>query len=393
MNRLNALVFLFVAAAAAACNNDNTTKTTQKMSTDSTEVVTKLPARSGFTDSIDGKPTDLYLLKNSKGVSLAVTNYGGRFVGLLVPDKTGKLRDVVVGFKTLQEFVNSSEPYFGATIGRVGNRIAKGKFSIDGKEYTLFTNNGPNTLHGGKKGFQSVVWDAQQPNDSTLILSYLSEDGEEGFPGNLQVKVTYALNDRNEVTMDYEATTDKKTVVNLTNHAFFNLNGEGSGTINNHVLQINADSYTPVDATLIPTGKIEPVAGTPFDFVKPATIGSRLDTLGNIQLKYGKGYDHNFVLRTTGVAGLNTAASIVGDQSGIVMEIATVEPGLQFYGGNFMQSAHTFKGGSKDNFRTAFCLETQHFPDAPNQPSFPSIILEPAKTYKSSSIYKFSVQQ
>lgn len=393
MNRLNALVFLFVAAAAAACNNDNTTKTTQKMSTDSTEVVTKLPARSGFTDSIDGKPTDLYLLKNSKGVSLAVTNYGGRFVGLLVPDKTGKLRDVVVGFKTLQEFVNSSEPYFGATIGRVGNRIAKGKFSIDGKEYTLFTNNGPNTLHGGKKGFQSVVWDAQQPNDSTLILSYLSEDGEEGFPGNLQMKVTYALNDRNEVTMDYEATTDKKTVVNLTNHAFFNLNGEGSGTINNHVLQINADSYTPVDATLIPTGKIEPVAGTPFDFVKPATIGSRLDTLGNIQLKYGKGYDHNFVLRTTGVAGLNTAASIVGDQSGIVMEIATVEPGLQFYGGNFMQSAHTFKGGSKDNFRTAFCLETQHFPDAPNQPSFPSIILEPAKTYKSSSIYKFSVQQ
>ena len=393
MNRLNALVFLFVAAAAAACNNDNTTKTTQKMSTDSTEVVTNFPARSGFTDSIDGKPTDLYLLKNSKGVSLAVTNYGGRFVGLLVPDKTGKLRDVVVGFKTLQEFVNSSEPYFGATIGRVGNRIAKGKFSIDGKEYTLFTNNGPNTLHGGKKGFQSVVWDAQQPNDSTLILSYLSEDGEEGFPGNLQVKVTYALNDRNEVTMDYEATTDKKTVVNLTNHAFFNLNGEGSGTINNHVLQINADSYTPVDATLIPTGKIEPVAGTPFDFVKPATIGSRLDTAGNVQLKYGKGYDHNFVLRTTGVAGLNTAASIVGDQSGIVMEIATVEPGLQFYGGNFMQSAHTFKGGSKDNFRTAFCLETQHFPDAPNQPSFPSIILEPAKTYKSSSVYKFSVQQ
>lgn len=303
------------------------------------------------------------------------------------------MRDVVVGFKTLQEFVNSSEPYFGATIGRVGNRIAKGKFSIDGKEYTLFTNNGPNTLHGGKKGFQSVVWDAQQPNDSTLILSYLSKDGEEGFPGNLQVKVTYALNDRNEVTMDYEATTDKKTVVNLTNHAFFNLNGEGRGTINNHVLQINADSYTPVDATLIPTGKIEPVAGTPFDFVKPATIGSRLDTAGNVQLKYGKGYDHNFVLRTTGVAGLNTAASIVGDQSGIVMEIATVEPGLQFYGGNFMQSAHTFKGGSKDDFRTAFCLETQHFPDAPNQPYFPSIILEPAKTYKSFSVYKFSVQQ
>ncbi|HSN61618.1 MAG TPA: aldose epimerase family protein, partial [Ferruginibacter sp.] len=264
---------------------------------------------------------------------------------------------------------------------------------IDGKAYTLFTNNGPNTLHGGKKGFQDVVWDAQQLNDSTLSLTYLSKDGEEGFPGNLSVKVIYGLNEQNEVTMNYEATTDKKTVVNLTNHAFFNLNGEGSGSINNHLLQINADAYTPVDATLIPTGKIEPVAGTPFDFTKAVSIGSRLDTVGNQQLKFGMGYDHNFVLRTATSAGMQVAATITGDQSGIAMQISTQEPGLQFYGGNFMQSKHTFKGGSKDDFRTAFCLETQHFPDAPNQPGFPSILLEPGKTYHTFSVYKFSIQQ
>ncbi len=387
------IIFLIVISLVASCNNDKQTETKQTTGADSLHRSIDLPARSGFIDTIDGKPTDLFLLKNSSGSTLAITNYGGRFVGLLVPDKNGKLQDVVVGFKTLQEYINSTEAYFGATIGRVGNRIAKGKFSIDGKEYTLFTNNGPNTLHGGKKGFQYVVWDAQQPNDSTLVLSYLAKDGEEGFPGNLNVKVTYGLNQRNEVTMDYEATTDKKTVVNLTNHAFFNLNGEGSGTINNHLLQINADAYTPVDATLIPTGKIEPVAGTPFDFTKPMSIGSLLDTAGNIQLRYGKGYDHNFVLRSNASGGLNPAATIIGDLSGIVMEIATVEPGLQFYGGNFMQSQNTFKGGSKDDFRTAFCLETQHFPDAPNQKSFPSILLEPGKTYSSSSVYKFSVQQ
>jgi aldose 1-epimerase len=386
------IIFLIAISLVASCNNNKQTETIQEKGTDSLNQSLLLPARSGFTDTIDGKATDLYLLKNNAGVTLAITNYGGRFVSLLVPDKNGKLQDVVVGFKTLEEYINSTEPYFGATIGRVGNRIAKGKFSIDGKEYTLFTNNGPNTLHGGKKGFQYVVWDALQPNDSTLILSYLSEDGEEGFPGNLNVKVTYGLNQNNEVTMHYEANTDKKTVVNLTNHAFFNLNGEGSGTINNHLLQINADAYTPVDATLIPTGKIESVAGTPFDFTQPTSIGSRLDTVGNTQLRFGKGYDHNFVLRSNTSAGLNQAATIIGDKSGIVMNIATTEPGLQFYGGNFMQSQNTFKGGSKDDFRTAFCLETQHFPDAPNQKSFPSILLEPGKTYSSSSVYKFSAQ-
>ena len=389
-------VYLLSVFMAISCNNENGSQINSQATNDkesqSTSPAYSIPDRSGFQDTIDGKPTDLYILKNSQGMLLAITNYGGRFVSLLVPDKQGKMRDVVIGFKTVEEFVNSTEPYFGATIGRFGNRIANGKFSIDGREYTLFTNNGPNTLHGGKKGFQAVVWNARQVNDSILELTYLSKDGEEGFPGNLNVKVTYGLTSNNEVTMNYEARTDKKTVVNLTNHAFFNLNGEGSGTINNHLLQINADQYTPVDSTLIPTGKLEAVAGTPFDFTKPTVIGSRIDTINNVQLKYGKGYDHNFVLRGGKSNSLKHAATVVGDQSGIVMEVHTQEPGLQFYGGNFMQSQNTLKGGSKDDFRTAFCLETQHFPDAPNQPSFPSTVLNPGQTYKTSSVYRFSVR-
>lgn len=351
-------------------------------------------ANNHFKGTIDGKETDLYILKNKSGLQLSITNYGGRFVSLLVPDIEGKKRDVVVGFKNLEGYLNSTEPYFGATIGRFGNRIAKGKFTLDGKEYTLSINNGPNTLHGGKKGFQAVVWDARQVSDSTLELHYLSKDGEEGFPGNLDVTVTYALNN-NDILMTYVATTDKKTVVNLTNHAFFNLNGEGSGTINNHILMINAQLYTPVDSTLIPTGEIESVFTTAFDFTKPIAIGSKLETSDDIQLKYGKGYDHNFVLLVpdSNSAGLKHAATVTGDNSGIVMEVLTDQPGLQFYGGNFMQSKNTFKGGSRDDFRTAFCLETQHFPDAPNKSSFPSTVLEIGKTYRTSSIYRFSVRR
>jgi aldose 1-epimerase len=350
-----------------------------------------LPGRKAFQDSIDGKMTDLYILKNKNGITAAVTNYGGRLVGLWVPDKNGKMTDVVVGFASVQQYVNATEPYFGATIGRYGNRIAKGKFLLDGKQYTLFKNNGPNTLHGGKKGFQYVVWDAKQPNDSTLELHYLSKDMEEGFPGNLDVKVTYTLTGNNEVRFDYVATSDKKTVVNLTNHSFFNLNGEGSGTINNHVLQVNANQYTPVDSTLIPLGKHENVKGTPFDFTTPTAIGARINDSLNTQLKFGKGYDHNFVLNT--VTGIKQAAVIIGDQSGIVMTILTPEPGLQFYGGNFMQSKNIFKSGSKDDFRTAFCLETQHFPDSPNQPGFPTTVLEPGATYQTSSLYQFSIKK
>ncbi|HEU4634078.1 MAG TPA: aldose epimerase family protein, partial [Flavisolibacter sp.] len=257
--------------------------------------------------------------------------------------------------------------------------------------YTLFANNGPNTLHGGKKGFQDVVWDARQVGDSSLELHYLSKDGEEGFPGNLDVKVVYTLNDNNELKIDYTARTDKKTVVNLTNHAFFNLNGQGSGTINNHLLMIDADAYTPVDSTLIPTGKLEPVAGTPFDFKKLTAIGERLDQ-NNVQLKYGNGYDHNFVLNKKGNRGLQHAATAIGDKSGIEMEVFTDQPGLQFYGGNFMQSKNTIKGKHKDDFRTAFCLETQHFPDSPNEPSFPTTVLNKGEVYGTSSVYRFTVR-
>ena len=389
---MNSNIILFsctvVMALMSACNNSESNTTVPK-SDSASKTKAMIPDKKNFEDTIDGKPTELYVLKNHNGMTAAITNYGGRLVGLIVPDKEGKNTDVVVGFNTLEDYAKSTESYFGATIGRVGNRIANGEFSLDGKKYTLFKNNGPNTLHGGKKGFQSVVWDASQPNDSTLILTYLSKDMEEGFPGNLNVKVTYSLTGDNGFKCEYEATTDKKTVVNLTNHAFFNLNGEGSGSILNHSVQLFADGYTPVDSTLIPTGKIERVAGTTFDFITPATIGSRIEQ-DNQQLKYGKGYDHNFVLNKTKVNGLNHAATVIGDQSGIVMNIYTEEPGMQFYSGNFMQGKNTFKDGSKDDFRTAFAMETQHFPDAPNQPSFPSIVLNPGETYHTISVYQFS---
>ena len=390
MHKFLSAAAVFCAFAFVACNNSSTVNNAAATNDTMSKSNTMLPDKKGFQDTIDGKQTGLYILKNKNGMTAAITNYGGRLVSLLVPDKNGRLTDVVVGFSNVKDYINSTEPYFGATIGRVGNRIAKGKFSLDGKQYSLFTNNGPNTLHGGKKGFQAVVWEASQPNDTSLILHYLSKDGEEGFPGNLDVKVTYSLTSDNGFKCDYEATTDKKTVVNLTNHAFFNLNGEGSGTINNHVLQVNAGRYTPVDATLIPTGKIETVSGTPFDFTKPTTIGARVND-NNEQLQFGKGYDHNFVLNES--SGMKHAATIIGDQSGIEMDIYTEEPGLQFYGGNFMQGKNSFKSGAKDDYRTAFALETQHFPDATNQPSFPSIVLEPAKTYHTVSVYRFTVKK
>jgi aldose 1-epimerase len=333
----------------AACNSSSTKTTTDSVKTDSvTKADTSL------------KNASFYILKNKHNLKAVFTNYGGRLVSLFVPSKKDTLTDVVV--------------------------------MLDGKQVTLTINNGPNTLHGGKAGFQYVMFDAAQPNDHTLELSYLSKDMEGGFPGNVKVKVTYTLNDDNELRMDYEATTDKTTVVNLTNHAFFNLNGEGTGTILNHIVQINADKYTPVDSTLIPTGKLEPVAGTPFDFNKPTAIGLRINAK-NQQLKNGTGYDHNFVLAGTAPGKYAHAATVVGDKSGIVMDIYTQEPGLQFYSGNFMQSKNTFKGGSKDDFRTAFAMETQHFPDSPNQPSFPSTTLKPGQVYKTSSYYKFSVKK
>ena len=362
-------------------------KTTKEKAVTQNSATVSLSA-SSFERSIDGKQTGLYTLKNKNGVQAFFTNYGGRLVSLVMPDKKGRMTDVVVGFDDVDKYRKSTEPYFGATIGRFGNRIAKGRFTLDGKEYQLSVNNGLNTLHGGKKGFQDVVWDAEQPNDRTVIFSYLSKDMEEGFPGNLNVKVTYTLTDDNTLQMDYRATTDKKTVVNLTNHAFFNLNGEGSGSILDHTLQINADRYTPVDTALIPLGNHQPVAGTPFDFTRLTKIGARINA-GNEQLANGKGYDHNFVLNKDQSKGLAKAAIVTGDKSGIVMEIYTEEPGLQFYSGNFMQGKNIFKTGSKDDFRTAFALETQHFPDSPNQPAFPSTVLNPGEEYHTRSEYRF----
>ncbi|MES1160261.1 MAG: aldose epimerase family protein, partial [Bacteroidota bacterium] len=342
----------------------------------------------------EGKTTALYILRNRNNAAVAITNYGARVVSILVPDRNGVMTDVALGYDSIGKYIHQPETYFGAVVGRYGNRIAKGKFTLNGKGYKLATNNGPNHLHGGLHGFGAHVWDAKQLNDSTVELTYLSQDQEEGYPGNLQAKVTYTLSgdSANSLKIDYEATTDKPTVVNLTNHTYFNLNGQGSGTINNHLLQLNADRYTPVDSTLIPTGKIEPVAGTPFDFRQPTAIGARIDS-PNQQLKFGKGYDHNFVLNAGSGVGSRLAATVLGDQSGILMQVWTIEPGIQFYGGNFMNGSDPLKGGKKDDYRTAFCLETQHYPDSPNHDNFPSTIVTPGKPYHSQTVFAFGVKE
>lgn len=374
---------------AVSCNSNGTNSTTQKSTKGVVSDTTAISAKS-FEKEIDGKPVHLFSLKNKSGSKALVTNFGGRLVGLFVPDKEGKLVDVVAGFDSIEGYQKSTEPYFGATIGRYGNRIAKGRFTLDGKAYQIFTNNGVNMLHGGKKGYQDVVWDAKQTDGQTLELRYFSKDMEEGFPGNLDITVTYTLTDDNALKISYKATTDKNTVVNLTNHAFFNLNGSQSGSILNHLVKINAGKYTPVDSTLIPSGKIEDLKGTPFDFTQAKTIGKDID-IKNPQLENGKGYDHNFVLNPHQVD--EPVAVVTGDKTGIVMSVYTDQPGLQFYSGNFMQSKNTMKGNHKDDFRTAFALETQHFPDSPNQPSFPTTVLKKGESYQSQSIYKFSVAQ
>ncbi len=386
MNKtIQILAFAALTVSVVSCNNAGDQKSDGEDSTDTSSQ----QSASKFDATIDGKKTALYTLKNTNGMTLTITNYGGRFVSLMVPDSSGKMTDVVIAMDGVEAFKDATEPYLGATIGRYGNRIAKGKFKLDGQEYTLALNNGVNTLHGGKKGFQYVVWDAIQPNDSTLELSYTSPDMEEGYPGELKTKVVYSLTGDNAVKMEYTATTNKPTVVNLTNHAFFNLNGAGNGDILSHQLQIFADKYIPVDTTLIPTG-IKPVAGTPFDFRNPTAIGARIED-DNEQLKAGKGYDHCYVLNgTKGEYGMTHAARAKGDKSGIIMDVLTQEPGVQLYTGNFMQSKNTLVGGFKDDFRTAFCLETQHYPDSPNQPSFPSTVLKPGETYHTISYYKFS---
>lgn len=387
MKIYNVLIGCIFLIPISACNNGNGNKRQSNKSTMDTSLNIKLPSKENFISSINGKKTELFYIKNKNGLQAAITNYGARVVGFLVPDKNGNLTDIVVGFDSISKFVNAKERFFGAIVGRFGNRIAKGKFTLEGKSYQLDINNGVNSLHGGSTGFHSRVWDAKQFNNHSVELVYLSKDGEEGYPGTMTTKLIYSLTDKNEFRIEYEMSTDKKTVANITNHNFWNLNGEGSGTINNHELMVKAAKYTPVDSTLIPIG-IEAVAGTPFDFTTPHKIGERLE-VENVQLKFGKGYDHNFILNKGVTSEPKIVAMIKGDISGIEMEILTTEPGLQFYGGNFMQSLHTFKNGSKDDFRTAFCLETQHFPNSPNQLSFPTTVLEAGSKYKSITIHRF----
>ena len=370
-------------------HGQSTTQLTVKTTmTDSSSHAT-LPPAAGFEKIIDGKQCHLYILKNKNGAEAAITNYGGHLVGMMVPDKNGKLTDVVIGFESIEGYKKALSSFFGATVGRYANRIGKGHFMLGGKVYNLFINNGPNSLHGGKKGFNDVVWDGKLLNNQAVELSYVSKDMEEGFPGNLDCRVTYELTDDNAIKISYEAATDQTTVVNLTNHAYFNLNGIGTGTILNHLVEMKAAHYTPVDATLIPTGIIAPVAGTPFDFTKPATLGSRIADQHEQMLK-GHGYDHNFVLDEHDLS--TPIATVTADKSGIILQVYTDEPGIQLYTGNFMGGTNTILGGKTDEKQTGFCLETQHYPDSPNQPQFPSTVLKPGDTYKTVTIYKFSVK-
>lgn len=345
-----------------------------------------------FKDTVDNKPVDLYTLSNGKGLTMQVTNFGCRVVTLFTPNRDGNMDDIVLGYENLDRYVhNKGERFLGATIGRYGNRIAAGKFTLDGKDYQLSTFDNGQCLHGGDKGFDRVVWNVDSVADNYILFSYLSKDMEEGFPGNLFVKMSYRLTDNNEFRIEYSATTDKATPVNLTHHSFFNLKGEGNGSINTHELCIAAHYYTPVDSVLIPTGELADVSGTPFDFRKPLPIGRRLNE-ENKQLDNCKGYDHNFVLNRKSGSELEFAASVYEPSNGRYMEVWTTEPGLQFYGGNFFNGKTLGKSGKPYKYRESFALETQHFPDSPNQKGFPSTILEPGETYKHICVYKFSVK-
>ena len=341
----------------------------------------------------DGTAVDIYTLKNAKGVEARITNYGGIVVSLKAPDRNGNFADVVLGYDTLADYVKKN-PYFGCLVGRYGNRIAKGKFTLDGKEYTLATNNGANHLHGGVKGFDKVVWAAKPlatKDGPALELRYVSKDGEEGYPGNLSVTAVYTLTEDNALRVDFTAKTDKPTICNLTHHSYFNLLDAGKSTILGHEVMIDADRFTPVDATLIPTGRLRPVKGTPLDFTKPAKIGARINS-DDEQIKLGGGYDHNFVLNQKTPGELTLAARVTEPTTGRVLEVYTTEPGLQFYTGNFLDGTITGKGGWVYQHRNAFCMEPQHFPDSPNQPNFPSVVLKPGQTYRNTIIYRFAVK-
>lgn len=344
--------------------------------------------KSDFVSEVEGKPTALYVLKNKNGAEACITNYGGRLVSVMVPDKKGQMTDVVLGYDNVNQYVTTDGNY-GALIGRYGNRINQAKFSLDDTEYTLPANDGMHCLHGGPQGYHTRMWDAKQLNDQSLELTYLSKDGEAGFPGNLDIKVTYTLTDDNAVAIRYEATTDKKTVVNLTNHSYFNLSGVPGSDVLDQEIMINADNYTPVDETLIPTG-ISTVAETPLDLRIPVAIGKQINDSFD-QLQKGRGYDHNWVLNANGDKNI-LAAKAYSPTSGIALEVYTNEPGVQFYTGNFMSGKDTGKHGVLYPHRGAFCLETQHYPDSPNHPDFPSVVLNPGEKYISECIYKFTAE-
>ena len=343
-------------------------------------------SKGSFGQTKDGQAVDFYVLKNANGAMAKIINYGAIVTELCMPDRDGKMADVVCGFETLAEY-EAGSPYFGAIVGRYGNRIAKGKFTLEGKEYTLATNNGENHLHGGDVGFDKKVWAAESvetDNGVGVKLQYTSPDGEEGYPGTLASTVTYMLTNDNELKISYEATTDKATVINLTHHGYFNLGGHDSGDILDHVMMIAADRYTPVDEGLIPTGELDPVAGTVMDFTKPTAIGARIKDVE------GGGYDHNYVLINQD-GSMALAARVSDPMSGRVMEVLTTEPGVQFYTGNFLDGSKKGKGAVY-NKHAAFCLETQHYPDSPNKPEFPSVVLKPGETYRHETIYKFSAK-
>jgi aldose 1-epimerase len=341
---------------------------------------------------VNGQPVDLYTLTNENGLVAKITNYGGTVTSLIVPDRNGKLGDVVLGYDDVNSYVKDNH-YFGAIIGRYANRIAKGKFTLDGKEYSLAINNGENALHGGKKGFDKVIWNAKEIQTKEgvgLEFTYLNPDGEEGYPGNLSVKVDYVLTNRNELKIDYFATTDKKTVINLTHHSYFNL--AGGGTILEHELMLNADEFTPTDKGSIPTGELRGVKGTPFDFTKPTAIGSRINLNDDEQLGFGSGYDHNWVLNKSRNGGLTLAATLYDHKSGRLMKVFTTEPGIQFYAGNFLDGILAGKRGQVYPYRSGLCLEAQHYPDSPNKPNFPSVVLNPKEEYRQTTVYKFSTK-
>ena len=354
------------------------------------------PAQSTpFGKIATGESAQLFSFRNARGIEVQVTNYGGIITSIRTPDRAGRFADIVLGYDDLAGYLRNS-PYFGAIVGRYANRIARGRFTLDGTTYTLAVNNGPNSLHGGLRGFDKVVWNAQpfqNQQGQGITLDYTSRDGEEGYPGTLHARVTYTLTPDDRLIVDYHATTDKATPVNLSQHTYWNLAGNATRDILGHVLTINADGITPVDSTLIPTGEIAPVAGTPFDFRTPTAIGARVDKKQNTQIRYGNGYDHNFVLNRGSATpdALVHAARVVEPSTGRTLDIYTTEPGLQFYSGNFLDGSITGKGGSVYRFRYGLALETQHYPDSPNHANFPSTILRPGQEYRSRTVFQFGL--